>query len=69
MFDRPEGQGPVQGAVVVFGKGKVAAFGEADMFSAQLAGPNQMPSGANTREQAQKNALLALSIMRWLTTD
>jgi hypothetical protein len=29
------------------GTGRVAVFGEAGMFSAQLAGPNQAPMGIN----------------------
>jgi hypothetical protein len=68
MFYGAEGQGPVQGAVIVFGKGKVAVFGEAAMFSAQLAGPNKMRMGMNA-PGAEKNAQLALNLMRWLTTD
>src|SRR5215207_9096723 len=36
-----------QGAVLRFGKGRVAVVGEAAMFSAQLAGPNKNPMGMN----------------------
>lgn len=68
MFYGAEGQAPVQGAVIVFGKGKVAVFGEAAMFSAQLAGPNKVPMGMNA-PGAEKNSQLALNVMRWLTTD
>jgi hypothetical protein len=68
MFYGAQGQGPVQGAVIVFGKGKVAVFGEAAMFSAQLSGPNKTPMGMNA-PGAEKNAQLALNVMRWLTTD
>jgi hypothetical protein len=58
----------VQGAVIVFGKGKVAVFGEAAMFSAQLAGPNKVPMGMNA-PGAEKNAQLALNVLRWLTAE
>ena len=68
MFYGAQGQGPVQGAVIVFGKGKVAVFGEAAMFSAQLAGPNRTPMGMNA-PGAEKNALLALNVVRWLAAD
>ncbi len=68
MFYGAQGQGPVQGAVIVFGKGKVAVFGEAAMFSAQLAGPNKVPMGMNA-PGAEKNAQLALNVLRWLTAE
>ncbi|MBL0063147.1 MAG: hypothetical protein IPP40_17115 [bacterium] len=54
-----------QGAVKQFGKGRVAVFGEAAMFSAQLAGPNKNPVGMNSPE-APQNAQLLLNTMHWL---
>lgn len=55
-----------QGAVLSHGKGRVAIFGEAAMFSAQQAGPNKMPMGMNSPEAKQNHQFL-LNIMHWLT--
>jgi hypothetical protein len=55
-----------QGAVLTVGKGRVAVFGEAGMFSAQLAGPEAQPMGMNAPE-AQQNHQLLLNVMHWLT--
>lgn len=55
-----------QGAIITAGKGRVAVFGEAAMFTAQLAGPNQMPVGMNTPEAVQNHQLL-LNVMHWLS--
>ena len=55
-----------QGAVMAVGSGRVAVFGEAAMFSAQLAGPNQQPMGMNAPEAKQNHQLL-LNVMHWLT--
>ena len=54
-----------QGAILTFGKGKIAVFGEAAMFSAQLAGPNRIKVGMNT-EEAKENHQLLLNIIHWL---
>lgn len=54
-----------QGAVKQFGKGRVAVFGEAAMFSAQLAGPNKNPVGMNNPE-APQNAQFLLNTLHWL---
>jgi hypothetical protein len=59
-------EGWCQGAVLEVGKGRVAVFGEAAMFSAQLAGPQQIPIGMNTPEADQNHQLL-LNVMHWLT--
>jgi hypothetical protein len=56
----------LQGALVRHGLGRVAAFGEAAMFSAQLAGPNRQPMGMNHPGAAQ-NYLFALNAMHWLS--
>ena len=55
-----------QGALMTVGKGRVAIFGEAAMFSAQLAGPNKTPMGMNAPEAKQNHQLL-LNVMHWLT--
>ena len=55
-----------QGAVKRFGKGRVAVFGEAAMFSAQLAGPNRGPMGMNAPVAAQ-NPQFLLNVMHWLS--
>ncbi len=55
-----------QGAVLTRGKGRVAVFGEAAMFSAQLAGPQKRPMGMNLPE-AKQNYQFLLNIMHWLT--
>ena len=54
-----------QGAYLSYGQGKIAVFGEAAMFSAQLAGPKQRKVGMNSTE-ANENYKLALNIIRWL---
>ena len=58
--------GMLQGAVVKFGKGRVAVFGEAAMFSAQVAGPNRTPAGLNDPE-APQNAQFLLNVVHWLS--
>ena len=55
-----------QGAAMRFGKGCVAVFGEAAMFSAQLAGPDRIPMGMNAPTAAQ-NAQFLLNVMHWLS--
>ncbi len=56
-----------QGAVVKVGKGRVTIFGEAAMFSAQIAGPQKLPFGMNSKTASQNYQFL-LNIMHWLTT-
>ena len=55
-----------QGAVLSAGRGRVAVFGEAAMFSAQHAGPEKRPMGMNAPE-ARENPQLLLNVMHWLT--
>lgn len=57
--------GLAQGAVRHYGRGRIAVFGEAAMFTAQLAGPNRVPVGMNA-PGAEGNATLALNLVRWL---
>lgn len=58
--------GWLQGAVMPFGSGKAAFFGEAAMFSAQLGGPKQTPMGMNA-PMAEQNFQFVLNLMHWLT--
>ena len=61
---RPVG-GWLQGATLRFGAGRVALFGEAAMFSAQLAGPDQRPTGMNA-PLAEQNPQFVLNVLHWL---
>jgi hypothetical protein len=54
-----------QGAYMTYGKGRIAVFGEAAMFSAQLVGPNRVKAGMN-QELAKENYMLLLNIIHWL---
>ncbi len=59
-------EGWCQGAVLKVGEGRVAVFGEAAMFSAQLAGPGKRPTGMNAPEAGQNYKLL-LNVLHWLS--
>lgn len=63
---RVRAEGWLQGATVVHGRGRVAAFGEAAMFTAQVAGPGRAPLGMNVPTAAQNPAFL-LNVMHWLS--
>ena len=54
-----------QGAYMPYGRGRLVIFGEAAMFSAQLAGPNKVKAGMNN-EIARENYQLLLNIIHWL---
>lgn len=58
--------GWLQGAVRRCGRGRVAVFGEAAMFTAQLAGPQKTPVGMNA-PVAPHNARFLLNVMHWLS--
>jgi len=58
--------GWLQGAVLRVGKGRVAVFGEAAMFSAQLADPDKTPMGMND-PIAKQNPQFLLNVMHWLS--
>jgi hypothetical protein len=62
---RPVG-GWLQGGTRRVGSGRVALFGEAAMFSAQVAGPNRRPMGMNA-EGAEQNAQFVLNVLHWLS--
>lgn len=57
-----------QGAILRLGRGRVALFGEAAMFTAQLGGPNREAMGMNT-PAAKQNYQFVLSLMRWLAAE
>lgn len=63
---RVGGAGLLQGALLRHGRGRVAVFGEAAMFSAQRAGAAAAPMGMN-HPRATRNAQLTLNILHWLT--
>jgi hypothetical protein len=56
----------LQGAVLKHGEGRVAAFGEAAMFTAQVNGPERAPMGMNLPMAAQ-NYRFVLNVLHWLT--
>ena len=62
---RTDVSGWSQGAVLAFGKGRVAVFGEAAMFSAQVSGPGRRPMGMNS-PLAKQNPQFLLNVMHWL---
>lgn len=59
-------KGLLQGAVARYGSGRVAVFGEAAMFTAQLAGPRRLPVGMNSPD-APQNAQFLLNVVHWLS--
>ncbi|MDH5644218.1 MAG: DUF4350 domain-containing protein [Gemmatimonadota bacterium] len=62
---RTDVSGWSQGAVLEVGEGRIAVFGEAAMFSAQVQGPNRRPMGMN-RPDASENMQFLLNVMHWL---
>jgi hypothetical protein len=58
--------GMLQGAVIEYKKGRVAVFGEAAMFSAQLAGPQRRRMGMNN-PVATQNPRFLLNVAHWLS--
>lgn len=61
----PDAAGMLMGALLERGAGRIAVFGEAAMFSAQLAGPAREPMGFN-HPGAPQNAQFALNVLHWL---
>ena len=61
---RIRADGMLQGPTVRFGAGRVAAFGEAAMFTAQV--DEEGPMGMNHPE-APQNAQFVLNVLHWLT--
>ena len=62
---RLPGEGLLQGVALPYGRGRVAVFGEAAMFSAQVSGNPRRPMGMNAPAAAQ-NPQFLLNVMRWL---
>ncbi|MEL6535964.1 MAG: DUF4350 domain-containing protein, partial [Bacteroidota bacterium] len=62
------GEGLSQGAIMPYGSGRLAVFGEAAMFTGQLAGPTQFPVGMNS-PNAPQNYRFLLRIIHWLDGD
>ncbi len=62
---RLAGEGMLQAAVLKAGKGRVAVFGEAAMFTAQVAGPERRPVGMSEKE-AEQNPQFLLNVLHWL---
>ena len=58
--------GSSQGAILELGKGRVAVFGEAAMFTAQRSGPKGEPMGMNA-PAANQNYQFVLNLMHWLS--
>lgn len=58
--------GMLQGAVLRHGRGRVAVFGEAAMFTAQFIGTPRRPMGMNA-PAAHQNAQFVLNVLHWLT--
>ena len=63
---RVDVSGWAQGSVLEVGRGRVAVFGEAAMFTAQRAGPGGAAMGMNA-PQAHQNARFVARLVRWLT--
>ncbi|GAB3911951.1 hypothetical protein GCM10028803_54420 [Larkinella knui] len=54
-----------QGAISEYGKGRLAVFGEAAMFSSQLKGKDKIPFGLKSPDAGQNLAFL-LNLIHWL---
>ena len=63
--DRQPASGWSQGAYKAYGQGRIVLFGEAAMFTAQLAGPQRRKMGMN-HPDAPQNYQLLLNIIHWL---
>ena len=57
-----------QGAALEAGAGRAAFFGEAAMFTAQIAGAQQTPMGMNA-PMAEQNPQFVLNVLHWLSGD
>lgn len=63
---KTEIKGWLQGAALKFGKGRIAVFGEAAMFSAQIAGAQRNKVGMNS-PNAKQNSQFLLNVIHWLS--
>jgi DNA modification methylase len=57
-----------QGAYMEYGKGKIVVFGEAAMFTTQIAGRNKRKIGMNS-DEASENLQFLRNIIHWLDKD
>jgi len=57
-----------QGAAIRFGRGRIAVFGEAAMFTAQLAGEQRVPMGMN-HPNARQNYRFLLNVVHWFSSN
>jgi hypothetical protein len=62
---RVPGEGRLQGAAIEVGRGRVAVFGEAGMFTAQVTGADRVRSGLGA-PGAEENKRFVLAVVRWL---
>jgi len=60
-----DGRYLINGAMLEFGRGRIVAFGEAAMFSAQLIGRDDEPMGMKQRG-AEQNPQFLLNVIHWL---
>jgi hypothetical protein len=58
--------GRAQGIAMAFGKGRVAMFGEAAMFSAQVAGSGAQAVKMGMNAEGNDDRQFALNVMHWL---
>ncbi|MEP5614334.1 MAG: hypothetical protein ABJP45_18935 [Cyclobacteriaceae bacterium] len=58
-------KGLSQGAILEYGEGRIAVFGEAGMFTAQVSGDEKFKMGMNN-ENASQNFQLLLNTVHWL---
>jgi hypothetical protein len=63
--ERIPAKGLSQGAILEYGKGRVAVFGEAAMFSGQLRGTEKKTMGLNAPE-AKENIQFLRNLINWL---
>ena len=59
-------EGWFQGALRRYGKGRIAVFGEAAAFTAQLSGPQKAKIGMNNPD-AEQNYKFVLNVTHWLS--
>ena len=65
LSEKSPAKGYLQGAIMQFGSGKVAVFGEAAMFSAQVYGKWKTRMGFHAKG-AKDNKQFILNVFRWL---
>jgi hypothetical protein len=63
---RVSADGLAQGALLLYGEGRVGLFGEAAMFSAQVDGLRRSPMGMNS-PVASQNPQFLLNVFHWLS--